>query len=150
MTVPQRRSWQPPVGEKLVARAPVSFATGAADRVKGRRWFRDPERRDIQGELAGWPTGPVYRLRSRTGLVVRTVLGVTFLLGVLALAVAADGNVPSGSGPAGSGSLGRSEDAENEETDFPVCGPPPAPSPVPSPGNSTRPAAPTPTSRTWS
>ncbi|MFF3987410.1 hypothetical protein ACFY0B_22770 [Streptomyces sp. NPDC001797] len=123
MTVPQRHSWQPPVGEKLVARAPVSFATGAADRVKGRRWFRDPERRDIQGELAGWPTGPVYRLRSRAGLVVKTVLGVTFLLGVLALAVVADGNVPSGSGPAGSGgsgSLGRSEDPENEEKDFPV------------------------------
>ncbi|MER7178306.1 hypothetical protein ABT404_02220 [Streptomyces hyaluromycini] len=30
MTVPQRHSWQPPAGEELVARAPVSFATGAA------------------------------------------------------------------------------------------------------------------------
>ncbi|MEW1777991.1 hypothetical protein [Streptomyces sp. NPDC086777] len=119
MTVPQRHSWHPPEGEEIVARAPVSFATGAADRVQGRRWFRDPERRDIQGELPGWPTGPVYRLRSRTGFVVRTVLGVTFLLGVLALAVAADGNVPSGGGSGGPG-LGRSEDPENEETDFPV------------------------------
>ncbi|MGW1619861.1 hypothetical protein [Streptomyces sp. NPDC002172] len=120
MTVPQRRSWQPPDGEELVARAPVSFATGAADRVKGRRWFRDPERHDIQGELPGWPTGPAYRLRSRIGFVVRAVLGVAFLLGVLAVAVIFDGNVPSGSGPNGSGSLGRSEDPENEETDFPV------------------------------
>ncbi|MEV5955611.1 hypothetical protein AB0M11_17875 [Streptomyces sp. NPDC051987] len=120
MTVPQRHSWQPPEGEKLVARAPVSFATGAADRVRGRRWFRDTERRDIQAELPDWPTGPAYRLRSRTGPVVRAVLAVAFLLGVLALAAVSGGNVPSGSGPGGSDSLGRSEDPENEETDFPV------------------------------
>ncbi|MFJ5640651.1 hypothetical protein [Streptomyces sp. NPDC093223] len=119
MTVPHPKSWLPPAGEELVARAPVSFATGAGDRVKGRRWFRDPARRDIQGELPGWPPGPVYRLKSRTGFVLRTVLGITFLLGVLALAVVADGNVPSVSGPAGAG-LGRSKDPENEEEDFPV------------------------------
>ncbi|MEW2300599.1 hypothetical protein AB0958_11580 [Streptomyces sp. NPDC006655] len=120
MTVPQRRSWQPPEGENLVARAPVSFATGAAHRVRGRRWFRDTERRDMQVELPGWPEGPTYRLRSWTGPVVRAVLGVAFLLGVLALAVVSGGNVPSGSGPGGSGSLGSSEDPENEERDFPV------------------------------
>ncbi|MFG2959912.1 hypothetical protein ACGF5O_40085 [Streptomyces sp. NPDC048291] len=120
MTVPQRHSWQPPEGEGLVARAPVSFATGAADRVQGRRWFRDTERRDIQGELPDWPAGPAYRLKSRIGFVVRVVLGGVFLLGVLAVAVIFDGNVPSGGGSRGSGSLGRSEDPENEETDFPV------------------------------
>ncbi|MFD4599088.1 hypothetical protein ACFWPQ_13765 [Streptomyces sp. NPDC058464] len=120
MTVPQRHSWQPPAGEGLVARAPVSFATGAAHRVQGRRWFRDTERRDIQAELAGWPPGPAYRFRSRIGPVVRGVLTGAFLLGVLALAVVFDGNVPSGSGPGGSAPLGRSEDPENEETDFPV------------------------------
>ncbi|MFF7469267.1 hypothetical protein [Streptomyces sp. NPDC008092] len=120
MTVPQRHSWQPPEGEKLVARAPVSSATGAADRVKGRRWFRDTERHDIQGELPDWPKGPAYRLRSKAGPVVRGALAAVFVLGVLALAVVFDGNVPSGSGPGRSGSLGRSEDPENEETDFPV------------------------------
>ncbi|WP_181801652.1 hypothetical protein [Streptomyces shenzhenensis] len=120
MTVPQRRSWQPPAGEELVARAPVSFATGAAHRVKGRRWFRDIERRDIQGDLAGWPPGPAYRLRSRVGPAVWTVLTAAFLLGLFVLTVVSGGNGPSGGSTNGGDSLGRSEDPDDEETDFPV------------------------------
>ncbi|MEV7977459.1 hypothetical protein [Streptomyces sp. NPDC086519] len=120
MTVPQRRSWQPPAGEELVARAPVSFATGAAHRVQGRRWFRDTERRDIQADLAGWPPGPAYRLRSRVGPVVWTVLTAAFLLGLFVLTVVSGGNGPTGGGPGGGGSLGKSEDPDDEETDFPV------------------------------
>ncbi|MEU3518755.1 hypothetical protein ABZ770_26330 [Streptomyces sp. NPDC006654] len=119
MTVPQRHAWKPPAGEELAARAPVSFATGAADRVKGRRWFRDPERQDIQGELPGWPTGPTYRPRSRFGPIARAVLTAAFLIGLFALVVASGSNTPSG-GPGGSDSLGGSEDPENEEQDFPV------------------------------
>lgn len=56
--------WQPEPGETLLGRAPMTFATGAAMRVKGMRWFRDTERNDIQGELPGWPEGPVYTTRS--------------------------------------------------------------------------------------
>ncbi|MFE2063192.1 hypothetical protein ACFXDH_12425 [Streptomyces sp. NPDC059467] len=119
VTVPQRHAWKPPAGEELVARAPVSFATGAAHRVKGRRWFRDPERRDIQNELAGWPPGPTYRLRSRFGPIAWAALTAAFLIGLFVLVVVSGSNTPSG-GPGGSDSLGSSEDPENEEKDFPV------------------------------
>ncbi|GGN28979.1 hypothetical protein [Streptomyces fuscichromogenes] len=109
-----RQYWKPPEGEELVTRGRVSFATGAAGRVAGRRWFRDPERRDIQGELAGWPTGPSYRPRSRferfvgDGVMEVLVLLLTLVFGLL------------GGSPGRSEGLGRSEDPENEEMDFPV------------------------------
>jgi hypothetical protein len=38
--------WKPAPEETLLARVPVTFATGAAMRVRGRRWFRDAERND--------------------------------------------------------------------------------------------------------
>ncbi|MFD8721894.1 hypothetical protein ACFV2H_28850 [Streptomyces sp. NPDC059629] len=109
-----RQYWKPPEGEELVTRGRVSFATGAAGWVEGRRWFRDPERRDIQGELAGWPAGPSYRRRSWferfvwDGMVEVFALLLTLVFGLL------------GSSPGRSEELGRSEDPENEEKDFPV------------------------------
>lgn len=45
--------WKAGPGEKVLARVSVTFATGAAMRVRGRRWFRDEERNDIQGVLDG-------------------------------------------------------------------------------------------------
>ncbi|MGW7419752.1 hypothetical protein ACWGJB_06730 [Streptomyces sp. NPDC054813] len=112
---PYRWHWKPPEGEELVARARVSFATGAAPRVLGRRWFRDPERRDIQVELTGWPGGPSYRPRSwfervlwDGAVAVITVL-LTLVVGLL-----------GGSTGEPDGGLGRSDDPENEEKDFPV------------------------------
>ena len=61
--------WQTEPGEMLLGRAPVTFATGAAMRVRGMRWFRDTERNDIQNELPGWPEGPSFTARS-TGSTV--------------------------------------------------------------------------------
>ncbi|MGW4911332.1 hypothetical protein [Streptomyces sp. NPDC004270] len=109
-----RHHWKPPEGEELVTRGRVSFATGAAGRVEGRRWFRDTERRYIQGELAGWPAGPTYRRRSWfdrvvwDGVVAVFALLLTIVFGLL------------GGSPAQPDGLGRSEDPENEEKDFPV------------------------------
>ncbi|MEV7384840.1 hypothetical protein [Streptomyces sp. NPDC091215] len=111
---PYRQHWKPPEGEELVTRGRVAFATGTAGRVEGRRWFRDPERRDIQGELIGWPAGPSYRRRSWferfvwDGLVAILVLLLTLVFALL------------GGSPGQPEGLGRSEDPENEEKDFPV------------------------------
>ncbi|MEV0639634.1 hypothetical protein AB0I77_32810 [Streptomyces sp. NPDC050619] len=109
--------WRPPPGEREIARAPVSFATGAASRVVDRRWFRDTERRDIQDELDGWPAGPTYRRRSRVTVTVLATLKVVFVLAFLAVVAVLGG---TGVGPSGSDSLGTSEDPENEVEDFPV------------------------------
>ena len=69
--------WEPEADEVLLARAPVTFASGATTRVSGMRWFRDQHRADIQGELVGWPPGPTYTAHSASGTVVRnTVKGV--------------------------------------------------------------------------
>ncbi|MER7840156.1 hypothetical protein ABTY98_30755 [Streptomyces sp. NPDC096040] len=109
-----RHHWKSPKGEELVTRGRVSFATGVAGRVEGRRWFRDQERRDIQGELAGWPTGPSYRRRSWFDRVVWDGLVAVFVV-LLTLAVALLGGSPGQ--PDG---IGKSDDPENEENDFPV------------------------------
>ncbi|AJE82685.1 hypothetical protein SLNWT_2309 [Streptomyces albus] len=109
--------WQPDPGELLLARAPVMFATGAAPAVKGMRWFRDPERRDIQGELSGWPEGPEFTPRSkgeRGARAVVTAVGRT--VGVLVMAALTGGG---GAGP-DFGGLGRPQDPANEVDDFPV------------------------------
>ena len=110
--------WNPSPGEHLLARAPVSFATGADSRVVGRRWFRDTERRDIQGELPGWPAGPSYRRRSRVVITVVATLKIVFVLGSLAIVAMFGGTGVGGSN--GSDNLGKSEDPENEVEDFPV------------------------------
>ncbi|MGY1497799.1 hypothetical protein ACW4TU_14580 [Streptomyces sp. QTS52] len=116
--------WQPEPGETLLARALVTFATGAATRVSGMRWFRDTERNDIQHELLGWPEGPVYTARSTGGVVGRnTVKGTAIALGLGVLAALSFGgaNVTSGGGDnymkTGSDTP---DDQDNEVLDFPV------------------------------
>lgn len=113
--------WQPEPGETLLARALVTFATGAATRVSGMRWFRDTERNDIQHELPGWPEGPVYTVRSTGGVVGRnTVKGAVIALGVAVTAafsfVGANANgythYKTGSDTP--------DDQNNEVLDFPV------------------------------
>lgn len=113
--------WQPEPGETLLARANVTFATGAATRVKGMRWFRDIERNDIQGELPGWPEGPVYTPRSTgTSLARKTGKGGLMALGgaVMAVLSSAGGNL-SGSAFSDSGS-DAPDDPADEVEDFPV------------------------------
>ncbi|KOV60987.1 hypothetical protein ADL01_32295 [Streptomyces sp. NRRL WC-3618] len=116
--------WQPERGETLLARALVTFATGAAPRVSGMRWFRDTERNDIQHELPGWPEGPVYTARSTGGVAGRnTVKGAAIALGLGFLAALSFGgaNVTSGGGNnyMKSGSA-TPDDRDNEVLDFPV------------------------------
>ncbi|MFD5722566.1 hypothetical protein [Streptomyces sp. NPDC127036] len=113
--------WQPDSGETLLARAPVTFATGAAMRVRGMRWFRDPERRDIQSALPKWPEGPVYSARSAADSVARsTVKGAAMTVGVAIMAVlsSAGGNV-TGTDIPDSGS-DTPDDQQDEVLDFPV------------------------------
>lgn len=113
--------WKPGPGETLLARVPVIFATGAAMRVRGRRWFRDEERNDIQGELDGWPAGPVHRARSTGVGAVWAALRISGLaIGALIVAALPTGN--------------RADELE----DSPSCGPRPAPSLAPCPGGWTR------------
>lgn len=113
--------WQPEPGETLLGRAPMTFATGAAMRVKGMRWFRDTERNDIQSELPGWPEGPVYTTRATGDAVARnTVKGAAMALGVAVMAAlsSAGGNVSGSSGP--DSGKDTPDDRENEVEDFPV------------------------------
>ncbi|MEV8318997.1 hypothetical protein AB0Q95_33065 [Streptomyces sp. NPDC059900] len=114
--------WQPEPGETLLTRAYVTFATGTATRVRGMRWFRDPERRDIQGELPGWPEGPVYTARTAGGSFAHSAGkgGLMALGGILMAALSsAGGNVSGGGGGTGSGS-DTSDDPADEIEDFPV------------------------------
>ncbi|WP_145968865.1 hypothetical protein [Streptomyces hyaluromycini] len=111
--------WQPDPDETLLARCGVSFATGVATPVSGMRWFRDTTRRDIQGELPGWPAGPEFTARAKSESRLREggKFGARFLL------VATLGVLESlaGSGSTGNVSrLGQPEEPENEVEDFPV------------------------------
>lgn len=109
------QAWHPAPGETLLARIPVSFATGAATPVSGMRWFRDDERRDVQAELAGWPEGPVYFARSTASRLARNGLKVG-LTAALITVVGALG----GTGVGDVSTLGRSGDPADEVEDFPV------------------------------
>ncbi|MEU9406080.1 hypothetical protein AB0E08_10285 [Streptomyces sp. NPDC048281] len=112
--------WQPDPGETLLSRAPVTFATGAAARVKGMRWFRDTHRGDIQHELTGWPEGPSFTPRSAGDVAARkSVKGAAMAVsaGVMAFLSSAGGNVAT---PSRSGGSDTPEDASNEVEDFPV------------------------------
>jgi hypothetical protein len=112
--------WLPEADEVLIARAPVTFATGAAARVKGMRWFRDTERSDIQGELAGWPEGPTYIARSTGDTVARnTVKGAAIAAGVAVMGLLSSqpGSVGPGRSDKGSDT---SQDQPDEVEDFPV------------------------------
>ena len=112
--------WQPEPGEILLARKPVRFATGAAMTVKGMRWFRDTERRDIQGELPGWPEGPHYTARTRGNAGARnTVKGVLIAAAVLVWGILSSQGGSVGGGGSDSGS-NNSDDRPDEIEDFPV------------------------------
>lgn len=112
--------WQPEPGETLLARTPVTFASGAAMRVRGMRWFRDTERNDIQSELSGWPEGPVYTARSTGSSIARnTVKGAAIALGAVIMGVLTSQGGSFGGGSSGSGS-DTSHDRADEIEDFPV------------------------------
>ncbi|MFE6161953.1 hypothetical protein ACFQ7F_23925 [Streptomyces sp. NPDC056486] len=109
------QAWHPEPGETLLARIPVAFATGAATPVSGMRWFRDDERRDIQGELVGWPEGPAYTARSQASRLARRGLKAGLLVTLIAVVGAL-----GGTGVGNVSTLGRSADPEDEVEDFPV------------------------------
>ncbi|MEU6449048.1 hypothetical protein [Streptomyces sp. NPDC046979] len=115
--------WQPDPDEILLARSPVSFATGAAPRVKGMRWFRNSERIDIQPELAGWPEGPSFTARSVGGSATQKVLrGAAKATGVavMALLSSAGGNVSGSSVATTDDGSDTPDDPADEVDDFPV------------------------------
>ncbi|MFC9848381.1 hypothetical protein ACFWFF_00450 [Streptomyces sp. NPDC060223] len=113
--------WQPESDEKVIARAPVTFATGEAMRVSGMRWFRDTQRNDIQDELAGWPKGPTYTARSTGSTVARnTVKGTAIAAGLAVLGFLSfhGGNI--GGTPGTERGSKTSLDRADEIDDFPV------------------------------
>lgn len=117
------KTWQPEHGETLLARAPVTFATGAAAGVKGMRWFRDTARNDIQHELPGWPEGPSFTPRSTAGVAARKSLkGAAMAAGAAIMAVisAAGGNISSTSVASGDSGSDIPDDPSDEVEDFPV------------------------------
>ncbi|MDN0193577.1 hypothetical protein [Streptomyces sp. S.PNR 29] len=116
----QMNIWQPEPGETLLARAPITFATGAATRVRGMRWFRDTDRSDIQHELPGWPEGPSFTARSTGGVVAeKSLKGAATAVGVAVMAFlsSAGGNISTPSDDAGSDTP---DDPADEVEDFPV------------------------------
>jgi hypothetical protein len=112
--------WWPDAGETLIARAPVTFATGAATKVKGMRWFRDTQRNDIQNELDGWPEGPEYTARSAGSTTGRnTVKGAAMAVGVAVMGLLSSQSGSVGPGRSDKGS-DTPDDRADEVDDFPV------------------------------
>ncbi|TPQ22063.1 hypothetical protein [Streptomyces sporangiiformans] len=112
--------WYPAPDEDLLLRTTAKFATGVAPAVSGCRWFRDPERKDIQGELSGWPSGPAFTLRT-TGDQAARRTGRAFLVGIPLIAnlianIGGAAGSPFGDVPV----RGKPEEPENEVRDFPV------------------------------
>lgn len=114
--------WYPPQGETLLMRVNVSFATGRAPKVAGLRSFRDTERQDIEGDLtrSGWPAGPGFAPRSKSGRAgVRALdvalLGIPWLLNMIA-----NSGGPSGAPFGDPQGTGKPQEPENEVEDFPV------------------------------
>ncbi|MGW0628169.1 hypothetical protein [Streptomyces sp. NPDC002758] len=112
--------WYPDADEDLLLRTAARFATGMSPAVARSRWFRDPDRRDIQDDLPGWPAGPVYTLNTtgdraarRTGRAF--VVGIPLIANLIANLGGAAGT-PFGDVPV----RGNPEDRENEVDDFPV------------------------------
>jgi len=112
--------WNPAADEDQLFRVTVKFATGMAPAVSGSRWFRDPERNDIQGELAEWPVGPVFTLRTPGDQAARRAgRGFLSAIPVIANIVANIGG--AGGSPFGGGAgSGKPDEPENEVDDFPV------------------------------
>ncbi|MDX2548747.1 hypothetical protein ACOT81_25040 [Streptomyces sp. WI04-05B] len=114
--------WQPEADETLIARAPVTFATGEATPVSEMRWFRDTQRNDIQNELVDWPTGPAYTARSATDTAARnTAKGLVAAVGVAIRGFLSShgGGIGNTPGLAGNGT-DISHDHADEVDDFPV------------------------------
>ncbi|MCW8379538.1 hypothetical protein [Streptomyces justiciae] len=118
--------WSPAADEELLFRITVKFATGVAPAVAGSRWFRDPQRNDIQDELNGWPAGPVFtphttgdQAARRTG---RGLLGAVQVIANLVANVGGAAGSPFGSAAGGE----KPEEPENEVHDFPVMWAPPS------------------------
>ncbi|MET9912722.1 hypothetical protein ABZZ74_39075 [Streptomyces sp. NPDC006476] len=113
--------WQPASDETLIARAPIVFATGAATRVKGMRWFRDTERNDIQGELPGWPAGPTYTAHSVGGTAARsTVKGAALAAGAVIMGFLSSHGGNIGGNQSSDAGTDTSHDETDEVDDFPV------------------------------
>ncbi|MFE1586422.1 hypothetical protein ACFW6Q_12110 [Streptomyces sp. NPDC058737] len=112
--------WLPPQGETFLARAPVVFASGAAMRVRGKRWFRDTERNDIQGQLPGWPEGPTYTARSAPKAGALNTLKGTAIAAVTLAWGALSSQGGSVGGPSGGTGADVSHDRADEVEDFPV------------------------------
>ena len=113
--------WYPDADESTLLRTPIRFATGYAPPVAGSRWFRDTERRDIQGELPGWPAGPVFTLNTKTAQNVDRVAGglisgMFTAVRVAVEAVVGGNSVTVGANPPRSAP----QDPANESEDFPV------------------------------
>lgn len=112
--------WKPDAGETVLCRSRISYATGAAPAVAGYRWFRNTEREDIQGELPGWPEGPVYAPHSAPGQSARRT-GRFAGIALPALLNAAVGLFGGSGSPFGDPEiLGEPAEPENEVHDFPV------------------------------
>src|SRR5207244_11012604 len=77
--------WYPHRDEDLLIRTAATFSTGISPAVARSRWFRDRARNDIQGELPGWPEGPVYALHTTGDRVARRT-GRAFLVGIPVIA----------------------------------------------------------------
>ncbi|MEU6222623.1 hypothetical protein [Streptomyces sp. NPDC047042] len=111
-------NWHPESGETELARYPVSFATGSAASVEGRRSFRDRQRNDIEPELDDWPAGPAFsvrRLPGKAGVHVGTAVS-----GVFAVVGGILSDLLGGSTVNPEPGRGKLEDRENEVDDFPV------------------------------
>ncbi|MDQ0930376.1 hypothetical protein [Streptomyces turgidiscabies] len=112
--------WYPAADEDLLLRATAKFATGVAPAVAGSRWFRGPERDDIQDELTGWPPGPAYSPHTVGDQTARRA-GRAFLVGIPLIAnlianIGGASGSPFGDVPV----RGKPEEPENEVHDFPV------------------------------
>lgn len=111
--------WYPDSDESTLVRTPIRFATGFAPPVAGSRWFRDADRRDIQGELPGWPAGPQFTLHPPATQAANRVAGG--LLSGLATAIKAGVDVVTGSNTAvPNAPKGKPQHPADEVEDFPV------------------------------
>jgi hypothetical protein len=112
--------WYPSADEDLLLRTSARFATGMSPAVAGSRWFRDPDRHDIQNELTGWPPGPAHTLNSTGDRTTRRA-GRAFAVGIPLIAnlianIGGAAGTPFGDVPV----RGNPEERENEVDDFPV------------------------------
>lgn len=85
------------------------------------RWFRDNNRRDIQGELSGWPAGPEFTVRASTDALWRSGLkGIAQAAGAVVLGVLTSQGGSVGGGSAVRRGSGTPQEPADEVEDFPV------------------------------